>query len=110
MTPLEIRNGLRQPLGSDSHYPQEAAARRASGSSRCFVRLVESEASDAIADHDNSDHEQNHDHDRHIVLHQPLPKSLEWPAHSRRSTRWATTGTATVEVAIAVNNTMTTAV
>ena len=44
-----------------------------SWSSGCFVRLVESEASDAIADHDNSDHEQNHDHDCHIVLHQPLP-------------------------------------
>jgi hypothetical protein len=41
--------------------------------SGCFVRLVESEACDAIADHDNSDHEQNHDHDRHIILHQPLP-------------------------------------
>ena len=62
----------------------EAPARRSSGSSRSFVRLVESEASDAIADHDNSDHEQKHDHDRHIVLHQPLPQSLEWPAHSRR--------------------------
>jgi hypothetical protein len=42
--------------------------------SDCFVPLVESEeASDAIADHGSSDHEQNHDHDRHIVLHQPLP-------------------------------------
>ena len=37
------------------------------------VRLGESEASDAIADHDNSDHEQKHNHDCHIVLHQPLP-------------------------------------
>jgi hypothetical protein len=33
----------------------------------------ELEAGDAIADHDNSDYEQNHNHDRHIVLHQPLP-------------------------------------
>jgi hypothetical protein len=33
----------------------------------------ESETRDAIADHDNSDHEHNQDHDRHIVLHQPLP-------------------------------------
>ena len=32
----------------------------------------ESEAGDAVADHDNSDQEQNQNHDRHIVLHQPL--------------------------------------
>jgi hypothetical protein len=61
-------------MASDSHYLREAPASRASWSSGCFVRLVESgEASDAIADHDNSDHEQNHGHDRHIVLHQPFP-------------------------------------
>jgi hypothetical protein len=36
-------------------------------------RRHESETRDAIADHDNSDHEHNQDHDRHIVLQQPLP-------------------------------------
>jgi hypothetical protein len=39
----------------------------------CFIHLVESEARDAIADHDNSDHEQNQPHDRRIVLYQPFP-------------------------------------
>jgi hypothetical protein len=34
---------------------------------------VKSESRDAIADHDNPDHEQNHNHDRDIVHHQPLP-------------------------------------
>jgi hypothetical protein len=63
----DIRDGLREPQSSGGARP---AGFRVVG---LFVRLVESEASDAIADHDNSDHEQNHDHDRHIVLHQPLP-------------------------------------
>jgi hypothetical protein len=48
-------------------------ARRAFRLSGFFVRLGESEASDAIADHDNSDDDQKHNHDRHIVLHQPFP-------------------------------------
>ena len=63
----DIHDGRQQPLS------EVAPARRLSGSSGSFVRLIESDASDAIADHDNSDHEQSHNHDRHIVLHQPHP-------------------------------------
>ena len=55
-------------MGSDNHHPEEAPPQRAFGLLACFVRLGESEASDAIADHDNADHEQKHNHDRHIVL------------------------------------------
>ena len=43
-----------------------------------------SEARDAIADHDNSYHEQKEAHDRHIVIHQPLSQPLERALHSRR--------------------------
>ena len=88
--------------GSDSHYPQEAAARRVSGSSRCFVRLVESEASDAIADHDNSDHEQNHTMIVTLFSTNHSRSLSNGPRIRADATRWATTGTATVEVAIAV--------
>lgn len=63
--------------GTITHKPEadylNDGPRRAFRLSGCFVGLTESEASDAIADHDNSDHEQKHNHDRHIVLNQPLP-------------------------------------
>jgi hypothetical protein len=61
-------------MGSDSHHPEEARPALRAFRVVCWsVRLGESEASDAIADHDNSDHEQKHNHDRHILLNQPLP-------------------------------------
>ena len=60
-------------MGANSLYLRWRPPGGFRGSSGSFVRLIESDASDAIADHDNSDHEQSHNHDRHIVLHQPHP-------------------------------------
>jgi hypothetical protein len=94
-------------MGSDSHYPQEAAALRASGSSS-FVLLsqrlamllpimttpITSRTTTMIVALFSTNHS----------------RSLSnGPRIRADATRWATTGTATVELAIAVNNTMTTA-
>ena len=60
------------PEGDDASQPSEADAEIMPVRQRSYIP-VHSEARDAIADHDNSDHEQKETHDRHIVLHEPLP-------------------------------------
>ena len=44
---------------------------------RASCRRSWSEAPDALADHDDADHEQQHRHDRRVVLHEPAAQGLE---------------------------------
>src|SRR5687768_14245515 len=51
------------------------------GAGACAGASLMSEVPEALADHDDADHEQQHRHHRRVVLHEPGSQRLERPRH-----------------------------